>query len=112
LLNEQLCTKITTSMKIQTIVRPNQKGQMVIPKEVRKQLGIDADSQLHLTVTGSSFVITPLTDQNFPHILSKKTYAEVLAQTKGAWANDDWSRTEQTREKLELAAARQRKKTW
>lgn len=49
-------------MKIQAIIQPNSKGQIVIPKAVRKLLGIDSETQLHLVASGNSFVVTPIVD--------------------------------------------------
>lgn len=99
-------------MKIQTIIRPNQKGQIVIPKAVRKQLGIDSKSQLHLITSGTSLIITLLDDLEFPKIAETQTYADVLAETKGSWAGDPWLETEKAREKNELSTAEDRKQSW
>ncbi len=99
-------------MKIQAIVQPNSKGQIVIPKAVRKLLGIDSETQLHLTASGQSFVVTPFVSSEFPKVITKTTYADILSSTKGTWANDSWPETANDREKIELAATKQAKKQW
>ncbi|NCN06310.1 MAG: AbrB/MazE/SpoVT family DNA-binding domain-containing protein [Candidatus Pacebacteria bacterium] len=99
-------------MKIQTIVQPNQKGQIVIPKAIRQQLGITSNTQLHLVSSASSFVITPLTNTTFPKLLENQTYADVLEETKGAWANDSWPETQKSRDNIERIAADKPKKAW
>lgn len=42
----------------------------------------------------------------------KETFLEILERTRGAWAGDDWDKTEQRRRKIELAASIRRKKAW
>ena len=99
-------------MKIQAIVQPNSKGQIVIPKAVRKLLGIDSETQLHLTASGQSFVVTPFVTADFPKVLTKVTYADILSSTKGTWADDSWPETASAREQTELVATKQAKKQW
>jgi len=42
------------------IVRPQARGQITIPADFRKRLGIDQDTLLQLTVHGSTIEISPL----------------------------------------------------
>jgi AbrB family looped-hinge helix DNA binding protein len=92
------------------IVTPNTKGQIVIPKAMREALGITADSQLYLSVKDQTLYIQP-----FVSLMSAKrdkTYAEILAETQGGWAGDNWPEEEAKYHKIELAATKKAKKAW
>ena len=49
-------------MKLGVITKPNEKGQIVIPKEMRKLLGISVNDLLHLFVRGGGLFIQPISD--------------------------------------------------
>lgn len=98
-------------MKIGIITKPNAKGQIVIPKEFRDALGIDSKVLLQLSLRGSGIYIQPIEG-----VITKEgkesSFVEILRKTQGAWVGDDWEKTRARRRKIELAAARRRKKEW
>lgn len=97
-------------MKLGIITKPNEKGQIVIPKEMRKELGIDRNVLLHLFIRGGGLFIQPISD-----IVAKTgnldNYSKVLERTRGAWGKTKTSRDGQKRV-VELAASKARKKAW
>jgi AbrB family looped-hinge helix DNA binding protein len=96
-------------MKIGNIATTNQKGQLVIPATVRKQLGITDQVPLHITVKGGGIYIEPIRD--FVTFLeSENSYADVLRKTQGSWKNEP--SPEMKRKKIELLASTKRKKAW
>ena len=98
-------------MKIGKLTEPNKKGQVVIPKEIRDELGITQHTTLNLVVRGGGIYIYPVKE-----VLTKfegeNVYLKILEKTKGAWSSDDWEKTEKERKKIELAAAKKRRKEW
>ncbi len=92
------------------IVTPNTKGQIVIPKAMREALGITTDSQLYLSVKDQTLCIQPVVSSMSAK--PDKTYAEILAETQGGWAGDNWPTEEAERRKIELAATERAKKAW
>ena len=93
------------------ITKPNSKGQVVIPKKFRDELGIDENVLLNLVLSGRGIYITPLERTIFSKD-SKNLFLEVLKRTAGSWAGDDWPETEKRRRKIELAASKKRKNVW
>lgn len=98
-------------MKIGYIVKPNTKGQIVIPKHVRDNLGIDSGSLLHLVVRGDGMYIHTI-KHIVPKITKVDSYRKILEKTQGTWAGDSWPQTEKRQRTIELAATRERKKPW
>ncbi|MEK7188718.1 MAG: AbrB/MazE/SpoVT family DNA-binding domain-containing protein [Patescibacteria group bacterium] len=98
-------------MNLGTVTRPNSKGQIVIPKKFRDELGIDKDVLLNITFQGNGFYVTPL-EKSLVTSDSRKILLEVLKMTAGAWKGDDWPETEKKRRKVELAVAKKRRSAW
>lgn len=98
-------------MKIGVITKPNSKGQVVIPKEMRDILGIDASINLNFILAGSGIYIYPVKE-----VLTKSeeesSYLNLLKKTKGTWAGEDWDKLSKVRSKLELKASGSRKDSW
>lgn len=97
-------------MKLGIITKPNEKGQIVIPKEMRKELGINSSALLHLFVRGGGLFIQPISDV-VPKTGSVDNYSKVLVRTRGAWGK---TKTIRDRQKgaVELAASKERRKAW
>lgn len=102
-------------MNVGNIVEPNAKGQIVIPKRIRDELGIDPGTPLNMVVRDNSIYLYPVTD------ITTKGEAEIshsrllaaLERTRGIWADDkDFDRRQKIRRKIELAATKERKKSW
>ena len=98
-------------MNLGIISQPNAKGQVVIPKKYRDELGLDEDTLLQITLQGNGVYIAPLENVS-GSADSRKLFAEILKKTAGAWANDSWVKTAVQRKKLELAASKKRKTSW
>ncbi len=100
-------------MKIGTIVRPNIKGQIVIPQRIRKELHIDENSNLNLVVRDYALHIYPVEDSAVK-TLNKSVFLKILEETRGAWGppTQEEVEREKKRRKLELAATRRNKSAW
>lgn len=98
-------------MKVGMIAKPNQKGQIVIPKEFRDVLGIDADVSLNLVLRGGGLYIYPVAEV-ITTIDSDDSYLKILEKTKGRWGGDTWNKARGKRRKIELSASKSRKQAW
>jgi len=76
-------------MNIGTITKPNIKGQIVIPKQMRDTLGIKENTPLNLVVRGNGIYIYPIA-QIVAKSENVSSYSKLLEKTQGAWAGDDW----------------------
>lgn len=99
-------------MKVGTITTPNQKGQIVIPKKIREQLNINDTTHLYITIVDNIIHIRPVTETAIQHQHNREAILKMLKETQGAWAGDDWEKTEKERRKVELEAAKKRKNAW
>lgn len=97
-------------MKIGIIIKPNQKGQIVIPKEVRKALGIRANTPLNILQRGYGIYIYPIKEL-VGESQNEAPYLAILERTKGAW-NEDWEGVRKKRKEIELLASKKRRKLW
>lgn len=98
-------------MKIKHITKPNKKGQIVIPKEIRDKLGINPSVPLNLSVTGNSIHIQPIKEV-VTEPQTESTYVDILDKTKGKWDKEEWKKTREKRKKTELKASEKRKQQW
>jgi bifunctional DNA-binding transcriptional regulator/antitoxin component of YhaV-PrlF toxin-antitoxin module len=88
------------------VARTNSKGQFVIPVLMRKDWGIDSNTSLLITnVPDVGIVIKPATATP----ITDEEYMQILEETKGAWAGDDWPETEARYNKIEEQAAKELK---
>ena len=101
-------------MNIGVIVKPNQKGQIVIPKEIRDELDIKENTHLNIVVRGEGIYIYPaeevLTRAKSQSINS--AYLEIIKQTQGILSLKPYYKNQKARRKLELAASRRLKTAW
>jgi AbrB family looped-hinge helix DNA binding protein len=98
-------------MKIGSFTTTNDKGQVVIPKEIRDSLGIDSHVTLNITVAGAGIYIHPV-EEFITRSESESSYLQLLEKTKGTWADDDRDTLRHSRSKTELDASKSRKKPW
>lgn len=98
-------------MNVGTITRPNEKGQIVIPKEFRNTLGINVDVPLNLIMRGRGIYIYPITEV-VSMVDAESSYLKILEKTKGGWGKENWYTVRGKRKKLELSASRKRKQQW
>lgn len=102
-------------MNIGTIVTPNIKGQIVIPKKIRDDLNITKNTALNIVDDGKTIYIHPIKEITTISESDNSKLRQVLKETQGAWANKDWGaydRMEKIRRKIELASAKRNKKAW
>lgn len=99
-------------MKLGIITQPNEKGQIVIPKQVRKELHIDRDTLLQIIIRDHGFSVYPI-DTIETEVSRENTYTDILRSTQGAWAKDK-TRTvvRKKRRAMELKASARRKRGW
>jgi AbrB family looped-hinge helix DNA binding protein len=98
-------------MKIGIITKTNQKGQIVIPKAMREELGIDADVPLNLALKDNGIYIHPV-NEVFASKRRESSYLDILKKTQGTWAKENWATLKKKRRKIELTASRKRKRKW
>jgi len=80
-------------MKSGIILKPNSKGQFVIPQPLRKTLGITAATYLHVLQRGHGMYLYPIQE-----VIGKRdhenSYHAILKETKGAW-KEKWETVRQ-----------------
>jgi len=104
-------------MNLGIISTPNTKGQIVIPKKYRDQLGINSDTPLNIVSQNQGIFIHLLKNTS---VSSQKTqkdiFSDILDKTKGSWAKEnwqEWEKTEKRKRKIELKASQKRQnQTW
>lgn len=102
-------------MNIGTIVTPNIKGQIVIPKKIRDQLNITQDTSLNIVNDGKTIHIYPVKGVTTVSEFDNGALYAALKKTQGAWANEDWEeydKEEKKRKKIEILATKRNKKAW
>ncbi len=99
-------------MKVGILTKPNEKGQIVIPKEIRDVLGVGPETQLHITTRGRGIYIYPIQDIIPVSDDANSSYAVILEKTKGKWASTKWGKARAIRKRVELKASLNRKKEW
>lgn len=102
-------------MNIGTIVTPNIKGQIVIPKKIRDELNINKGTLLNVVTKDDGIYIHPVAEVTTRSevLVSRNALLDALEQTRGIWANDkDFDKRQKQSRKLELAAAKKMKKAW
>ncbi|MBI3384853.1 AbrB/MazE/SpoVT family DNA-binding domain-containing protein [Candidatus Gottesmanbacteria bacterium] len=97
-------------MNIGIITYPNQKGQIVIPKTMRNQLGISHKVALNIVMQEDKIYLQTVKDIVTTNQSKNELLIKMLSKTAGSWANDDWPKTEKRRRKIELKAATRRKR--
>lgn len=98
-------------MKIGSFTTPNDKGQIVIPKEIRDALGIDNNVTLNVILAGKGIYIYPV-EEFLTKVEGESSYIKLLEKTKGTWKNEDWDTTRSRKSKIELTASKKRKNIW
>ena len=99
-------------MKVGIITKPNEKGQIVIPKDIRDKLGINEQVPLNIILRGNGIYLYPVVD-----VIGKtddeNVYAKILEKTKGAWSTfQENKKGAISRKQIELKASQKRKHTW
>lgn len=68
--------------------KTNQKGQIVIPKDIRDILKIDDSVMLLIKQYGKNIVLTPV-DSIVPNIRTDSNLKDILNQTRGSWGTSE-----------------------
>lgn len=98
-------------MKIGFITQPNQKGQIVIPKQIREKLKITHSSMLNLILRENVICIYPV-EEVITKTNREISYIELLKKTQGSWLKENWGELSKKRRKIELGASNKRKQQW
>ncbi len=99
-------------MKIGNIAKPNDKGQIVIPRETREQLGITENTPLNIIMRGHSVCMYPISSVTHIAEDDPASFLKVLEKTRGSWKQEDWGATRKKRQRIERSASRRRKHAW
>lgn len=102
-------------MQIGTIVSPNTKGQIVIPKKIRDNLNITENTPLNIRIMDDGIYIHPITEvvTNAEEDKRHKVLLQILKETQGIWANDKgFDKRQKKMREMEIAATKRMKKTW
>ena len=101
-------------MSTSTITQPNVKGQIVIPKKIRDELGIGPDTQLYITKQGQSVLISPLFYSQGEDKSSLEWRLQVLRETQGAWGPEtaDERKHRLAIERKERIAVKKMREAW
>ena len=89
-----------------TIVKTNSKGEIKIPIEFRKFLGINPKISIKMIIRGRGLLMYPV----IPTVKKENSYLEILAKTKGSWSDE--VNLSKDKKKIELAASKNRKLAW
>lgn len=98
-------------MKMQEIVKTNQKGQLVIPQEMRKALGISNSVPLGIILRDEGLYLYPI-EETIAKIEKEGSYVDLLKRTQGSWGRGERAAAEKARSAVELAASQRRKEPW
>ncbi|MEK7504429.1 MAG: AbrB/MazE/SpoVT family DNA-binding domain-containing protein [Patescibacteria group bacterium] len=98
-------------MNLGIITQTNDKGQMVIPKSYRDTLGINPDVPLQLLLKTDGFYVR-MVENVITKNAGSDLYLQLLDNTAGAWADDNWDNTQNQRKIIEKKASQTRKKIW
>ncbi|MDO8570752.1 MAG: AbrB/MazE/SpoVT family DNA-binding domain-containing protein [Candidatus Daviesbacteria bacterium] len=98
-------------MKIGSFATTNNKGQIVIPKEMRDILAIDTNVVLNLILAGKGIYLYPVTEF-LTKAEGESSYLKLLEKTKGTWKNENWDKLREKKSKLELESSNLRKNVW
>ncbi len=99
-------------MKVGAIVKTNEKGQVVIPQAMRKQLGITSKIPLNFVLRGEGIYIYPVEEVITLAQSSNASYLEILKFTQGSWEKEGWEDLRKRRKKAEIKASKKRKEKW
>lgn len=98
-------------MKIGSFTTPNDKGQIVIPKEMRDALNINTNATLNIILAGKGIYIYPV-EEFLTRSEGESSYIKLLEKTKGSWKDDNFDTLRKKRSQVELKASNLRKKAW
>ncbi|SRR6266568_6712127 len=98
-------------MKIGSFTTPNDKGQIVIPKEMRDALSIDTNATLNIILAGKGIYIYPV-EEFLTRVEGESSYIKLLEKTKGSWKDDNWDTLRKKKSHIELEASKSRRKAW
>lgn len=98
-------------MKIGSFTTPNDKGQIVIPKDIRDALAIDTNMTLNVILAGNGIYIYPV-EEFLTKAEGESSYIKLLEKTKGTWKDENWNKLREKKAKIELEASKIRKNAW
>ncbi|MEX1112325.1 MAG: AbrB/MazE/SpoVT family DNA-binding domain-containing protein [Candidatus Andersenbacteria bacterium] len=100
-------------MKVGEFAKPNKKGQIVIPKKYRDELGISDEVSLNIVRRGNGLYMYPIKEVgDAVEAVNDAAYMKILNKTQGSWADDSWEDTSKEQAEIEKKAAKRAKKAW
>ncbi len=75
-------------MKVGTITKPNKKGQVVIPKDIREKLNINSNTSLNIIAKGKGVYLYPV-KEIITEADEDSSYLDVLRETQGQYHSDE-----------------------
>lgn len=101
-------------MNVGNIAMTNGRGQVVIPNQVRKKLGITEGVLLSFAVWGPGMYVLPMTLTPKNLAFDNGAVLEILRRTQGSWGTEtpEEKRIEAKRRKFELAASKKAINAW
>ncbi len=98
-------------MNLGVITQTNIKGQLVIPKKYREELGIDENVSLNVIKTDLGIMIYPIREVVVEGE-TENSYEKMFEKTLGSWTGDYWGKQEKKRKRIEIEAIRKSKQKW
>lgn len=95
------------------ITYPNSKGQIVIPIEYRKKLGIDESVAILMKLVESRIILNPM-GPIIPKIDKESNFKTILDRTRGIWGEETKKEKELEKQKkeTEYKAWQERNQEW
>lgn len=101
-------------MNVGNIAISNKKGQVVVPRQIREDLGIVEGVPLKFAVWGPGMYVLPmeLTPKNLA--FDNGAVLEILKRTQGSWSEETPKEKEMEakRRKFELVASKKARNAW
>lgn len=101
-------------MNIGNITTAGNKGQIVIPSEYRKSLGITPDTLLSLSLIGGGVYVQPVTVMPSKVVYDDGAFLQFLAKHRGFWGKEtkEEKRIRLASKKMEIRRAQELRKIW
>lgn len=100
-------------MNLPLFTQTNNKGQVVIPKSIRKKLDITQGTLLEIVVRAQGLYLYPVKTQR-KNIAVHEPFLQLLKKTAGVWGNTtpNEEKRYQLQHQLEMVAAKRRQQSW
>lgn len=83
------------------VAKVNTKGQMVLPNDYRKKLGIKANSQVEVRLNNNYISISPIKGV-ISAVSEEDTYASILKDSQGKWGKSAEAKVDKNTERSKI----------